>query len=98
MNVEPQADLFSASYELGGGKSVSITQQPKPTSKDLLEKATPTDSYMTNIGQAQLFPNDRKDPWVLVETPTTWVIITPLNNDTDSRDLKVVALSLHQVK
>jgi len=53
---------------------------------------------MTNIGQAQLFPNDRKDPWVLVETPTTWVIITPLNNDTDSRDLKVVALSLHQVK
>jgi hypothetical protein len=84
--------IVIATYETDKG-IINVTNQPKPTVDPFLN-IDPVDKFATSIGDARLYPDDQEEPYLVVYTPLTWVIIRSTSDQVASSDLKAFALSL----
>jgi len=77
---------------------INVTQQPRPVVDPYNEKVKPADSYITSVGNARLFPDVKGEPYVVVQTEKTWVIVRSTDQKILSKDLKAFCLALTEVK
>jgi len=77
---------------------INVSQQPRPASDPYGERVKAADSYTTSVGDARLFPDEKQNPYVVVQTAKTWVIVRSSNETILSKDLKDFCLSLQAVE
>lgn len=75
---------------------ITLTQQPKPVT-DPFGTTKPADSFATKIGNARIYPDDKGEPYVIIDAPLTWLIVRSPSETVTSAKLKEFCLSLSQV-
>ena len=93
-SAEDQA-IVLATYASPDGV-ITLTQQPKPVT-DPFGSTKPADSFATRIGNARIYPDDKGEPYVIIDAPLTWLIIRSPSEAVTSAKLKEFCLSLSQV-
>jgi hypothetical protein len=87
-----QGNIIISTYQSNKGL-INVTQQVRP-STDPFRGIEAADSFTTSIGDGRIYPDNNDNPYVVIDTPLTWIIIRSTSEQITSADLKKFSLSL----
>ncbi|CAN5461368.1 hypothetical protein BH10PAT3_BH10PAT3_7430 [soil metagenome] len=92
---EDSGSIVLSSYSSDKGV-IGVTQQPKPA-VDPFGSIKPVSTFVTESGDARLLPDNEGNPYIIINTPFTWVIVHTQSIKITSDDLKAFCLTLQKV-